>query len=69
LVILHHSNRPPANSAENLFVVFFVSIAPSSQELGPPANPGRFILPVAIDHGKDKLQWLPLSAQETCLQV
>jgi CRISPR-associated endonuclease Cas1 len=25
-----------------LFVVFFVSIAPSSQELGPPANPGRF---------------------------
>ena len=23
-----------------------------------------FVLPVAIDHGKDKLQWLPLSARD-----
>ena len=32
-------------------------------------SPRLFVLPVAIDHGKDKLQWLPLSARETCLQV
>ena len=26
-------------------LVFFASMTPSSQELGPPANPGRFNLP------------------------
>ena len=31
-------------SAENLFVVLLV-MAPSSQELEPPANPGRFTMP------------------------
>ncbi len=31
----------PLRSGENLFVVVLV-MAPSSQELEPPANPGRF---------------------------
>jgi hypothetical protein len=33
-------------SGENLLVVLLV-MAPSSQELEPPANPGRFIVPTA----------------------
>ena len=41
LVIQHHPYARARTSGENLFVVLLV-IAPSSQELGPPAKPGRF---------------------------
>jgi hypothetical protein len=34
-------NRSGLTSAENLFVVL-LAMAPSSQQLEPPANPGRF---------------------------
>ena len=42
-MIQHHPNRPLANLSRK-FVrrLLRSSIAPSSQELGPPANPGRF---------------------------
>jgi hypothetical protein len=40
-VIQNHPNRSGPDLGENLFVVLLV-MAPSSQELEPPANPGRF---------------------------
>ena len=40
-VIQSHPNRTGLDLGENLFVVLLV-MAPSSQELAPPANPGRF---------------------------
>jgi hypothetical protein len=64
---------------ENLFVVLVV-IAPSSQELGPPANPGRFKATVndrLREVGNDKgaadevavlREWLKLNAEETNLR-
>jgi hypothetical protein len=39
-VIKNHRTARARTSAENLFVVLLV-MAPSSQELEPPANPGR----------------------------
>jgi hypothetical protein len=47
-VIQNHPHRSGANlGGENLFVVLLV-MAPPSQELEPPANPGRFNQPTSL---------------------
>ena len=54
-VIQSHPNRTGLDLGENLFVVLLV-MAPSSQELEPPANPGRFSFALGRDGEDRRLQ-------------
>jgi hypothetical protein len=47
------AGRQTRTSGENLFVVLLMA-APPSQELEPPANPGRFSEPEDIDIEPDR---------------
>src|SRR4051794_30179838 len=49
-------------SSENLFVVLPV-MTPSSQQLGPPANPGRFISPLRARQDWDNARLRELSCR------